>query len=120
MRGECYITKAEDFTRIHRQGKWTGRGLIGIKNCVNSLPVARYGFIVSKRVGKAVIRNRVKRRLREIVRLLPLKPGMDVVFSARPKAALVDFGTLRTDVIISLSYAGLLVKDDKENCVAND
>jgi ribonuclease P protein component len=120
MRGECYLTKAEDFARIHGQGKWMGRGLIGIKSCSNALPMARYGFIVSKRVGKAVVRNRVKRRLREIVRHLPLKPGVDVVFSSRPKAALAGFETLRTDIMNNLSYAGLLVKDDKENCIGND
>jgi ribonuclease P protein component len=120
MRGESYLTRTEDFSRIYRQGKHVGSGLIGIKVCTNALPVARCGFVVSRRVGNAIVRNRVKRRLREIVRRLPLKTGMDIVFSARPRAAIAGFETLKLDIINNLSYAGLLVKDDKENCIGND
>jgi ribonuclease P protein component len=49
----------------------------------------RVGFTVSKRVGKAVARNRVKRRMREAVRrrLPQLRPGQDLVFVARAPAA---------------------------------
>ncbi len=45
----------------------------------------RYGFIVSKQLGKAVVRNRIRRRLREVVRALDpqLKSGFDVVLIAR-------------------------------------
>jgi ribonuclease P protein component len=49
----------------------------------------RCGFVVSKRIGTAVTRNRVKRRLREAARaMLPrLRPGWDLAFRARPAAA---------------------------------
>lgn len=52
----------------------------------NSLPFNRYGFIVSKRVGAAVVRNRARRLLREAVRALDgeLTPGFDIVLIARP------------------------------------
>ena len=57
----------------------------------------RCGFVVSKRVGSAVIRNRVKRRLREAARaMLPrLRPGWDLAFRARPAAAGATLGDLR-------------------------
>jgi ribonuclease P protein component len=51
----------------------------------NELDHSRFGFVVSKRLGKAVKRNKIKRRLREATRLrLPyIKPGFDVVVIAR-------------------------------------
>ena len=120
MKGEQYLTKPEDFARIHGQGKWLGGGLIGMKSRPSDLPLARYGFVVSKRVGKAVVRNRVKRRLREILRQLYLKPGADIIFSARPQAAEAEYGALETSVLKLLVQAGLLVKDDKKACSGND
>jgi ribonuclease P protein component len=55
----------------------------------NGLAWSRFGFSVSKQVGKAVVRNRVRRRMREAVRLqLPaIAPGWDVVFIARRSIA---------------------------------
>jgi len=120
MKGEQYLNKPGDFGRVHAQGKWLGSGLVGIKSCPNVLPQARYGFIVSKRVGGAVVRNRVKRRLREIVRQLNLKPGTDIIFSARPQAAQAEFEALKTAVLNLLAKAGLLVRDDKKKCSGDD
>lgn len=51
----------------------------------NELDYSRFGFVVSKRLGKAVQRNRIKRRMREATRLCAsqIKPGFDLVFIAR-------------------------------------
>jgi ribonuclease P protein component len=59
-------------------------------------------------VGGAVVRNKVKRRLREILRHLSVKPGWDVVFIARPEAATADFASLRKAAESLLSRAHLL------------
>jgi ribonuclease P protein component len=119
MKGEQYLNKPGDFARV-QQGKWWRGGLVVIKSCPNDLLQARYGFIVSKRVGKAVIRNLVKRRLREIVRQLNLKPGTDTVLSARPQAAQAEYEALKTDVLNWLAQAGLLVRNDKKSCSGDD
>jgi ribonuclease P protein component len=67
-----------------------------------------------------VVRNRVKRRLREILRELNLKAGNDIILSARPQAARAEFGALKTAVLNLLAQAGLLVQDDKKNCSGHD
>jgi len=58
------------------------------------------GFVVSKAVGNAVTRNRVKRRLRAIaaLRLERIPAGLVVVIRALPPSAAADFGALRADV----------------------
>jgi len=67
----------------------------------------RVGFTCSKKVGNAVARNRAKRRLREIARLvLPLygRPGWDYVLIGRPKVtAQRDFAELQSDLRQALS-----------------
>ena len=67
---------------------------------------AKVGFTATKRLGKAVARNRARRRLREAVRLLPpglLQAGHDYVFIARDKTATCDFATLMQQVRSALA-----------------
>ncbi len=65
------------------------------------------GFAVSKAVGGAVIRNRVKRRLRAIMsEVLPtLSPGTAVVVRALPRSSEVEFDRLRSDVMDAVGAA---------------
>jgi ribonuclease P protein component len=79
-----------------------------VRTVPNALEHNRYGFITSKRLGRAVVRNRVRRRLREAVRVLPANPGWDVVVSAKTRAAEADFHELSRAVIELLERAGIL------------
>ncbi len=68
---------------------------------------ARLGVTVSRHVGGAVVRNRIKRRVREIFRLHPawFSTGLDYVLVARPGARTLDYGGL-TDEIQRLCKRG--------------
>ena len=74
----------------------------------NDLGVPRFGITVSGRVGKAVVRNKVRRRLREAIRarLQRITPGVDVVLSARPAAARASWAELNAAVEQVLRRAG--------------
>ncbi len=60
----------------------------------NAGTVTRFGFAVGKAVGGAVVRNRVKRRLRAIARGVVPRPGLDIVVGARKPAADATYGEL--------------------------
>ncbi len=77
------LTGNKQFTRIRGQGKTAANRFLVIRYLPNGLDHSRFGFMVSRRIGNAVIRNKVKRRLREAVRLTPVKAGWDAVFIAR-------------------------------------
>jgi ribonuclease P protein component len=78
----------------------------------NGLPLSRCGFSVGKNIGKAVVRNRVKRLLREIVRLTPIKPGWDIVLIARSKSSVAQFADLKKIIENLLSRAQILNNAD--------
>ncbi len=68
-------------------------------------PLVRVGFTVSRKVGNAVVRNRVRRRLREIARqVIPAnaRPELDYVLVGRQAALGRDFGALRQELVDAL------------------
>ena len=70
----------------------------------------RVGITVSKKLGHAVVRNRVRRRLREIYRLHEdqFQPGWDIVVVARTKAVHTEFGKLTQAYLQLAEKAGIL------------
>jgi ribonuclease P protein component len=117
MRGEQYLTKSEQYALVYEKGRSWASGLMVMKALPNQLSFSRYGFSVSKRLGGAVVRNRVKRRMREIMRALPLEAGWDIIFIARPKAAAASFAVLEKTVRGLLSRAGILAREYEGACL---
>lgn len=105
------LRRSEDFQRLREHGKqWRGK-LLTLNVMANNLSHNRFGFVVSRRVGNAVTRNRVKRRLRAAVqaRRTTLSGGYDVVIVAHPPAADASFHDLDARLKALLEKAGLLV-----------
>ena len=117
MGGEEYLTKSEQYALVYSKGSSWASSLLVMKALPNGLTLSRYGFSVSKRVGKAVTRNRVKRLLREILRLAPIKPGWDIIFIARPAVAGADYANLKKSVEGLLSQAQLLMRKNERVCL---
>jgi len=74
----------------------------------NGLDVSRFGFAIGKRLGKAVVRNRMRRRLREILRQTRVAPGFDLVIIGRQPAVDAPYAALREGLLQVLRRARLL------------
>jgi ribonuclease P protein component len=85
LRKHLRLRRREDFERLRRSGLVRTQALMVLSMLPNTLTHNRYGFVVSKQLGSAVARNRVKRQLREAIRMLhpSLRSGYDVVIIAR-------------------------------------
>ena len=85
-----------------------------LRTLPNDLTHNRFGFVISKRVGNAVVRNRIRRRLKETIRSLPLTDGWDVVFSAKTSAPGAKFERLKSSVVGLLTRSELLDHNREE------
>lgn len=95
------ITKDKEIKRIIRLGRTWSNPLFVLKSINNGLGFPRFGFIISNRVAKkAVTRNKLRRRLREVARGL-LKEGLgnlDYLIIARKGLVNLDFAGLKQEI----------------------
>ena len=89
------LRREKEFARVYRKGRSCAHPLLVLKALPGEVGVTRYGFAVGKRLGKAVVRNRVKRRLREAARLTPVVSGWHIILAARPPAAGASYHELK-------------------------
>jgi ribonuclease P protein component len=95
------IKKKKDFDLIFKKGKSFKTSLLVLKIMKNGLDKNRFGFIVSQKVSKkAVVRNRIRRRLTEMVKdnIKPETIAQDVVFIALPGIDKKDFLEIKSEV----------------------
>jgi ribonuclease P protein component len=115
VRGERFLNKSTQFNIVYDGGKsWAGKEIV-LKALPNTLDTSRFGFVVSSRLGKAVVRNRVKRRLREIARLTQVSSGWDIILIARVPAAEADYKSLEKSVRKLLLRAGIIVGENENH-----
>ena len=114
----------KDFDILFKEGKFVGGQFLTVKYWKiepDKYPRREYstedlkiGFVVGKKVHKsAVKRNRIKRQIREVVRLLlkenKLKTGFHVAFIAKPEILGVEYGEIEKDVLSVLKRSSILL-----------
>ena len=102
------------FRRLYRTGGKANHLLV-VYARRNNLGVNRVGVTVGKKLGKAHIRNRVRRRLREVYRLHESRflPGWDIVVVARGRAVDASFAELTKAYLTLARKSGILREEQK-------
>ena len=113
MQRKYRLTGTKRFSQIHREGTSTANRLLVVRCLPNGLEHSRFAFMVSKRVGNAVVRNSVKRRLREALRLSQVRPGWDLIFIARRGIERADYQDLKRATGNLLQRTRLELQDEK-------
>jgi ribonuclease P protein component len=115
MQREQRLRRNHDFQRVRRLGQSRTNPMAVLAFLPNDLAYSRVGFVVSKRIGGAVQRNRIKRRMREVVRLQlkALKPGFDLVFIARQPIKETPYAEIAQAIKYLLKSADLLCKQEQ-------
>jgi len=89
------LKKPSEFSKVYKRGKSFADKNIVVYYLPNQLGVTRIGFSISKKVGNSVVRNRVRRRIRESFRLnFSGFGGYDLIFVARVRSNQADYNEL--------------------------
>lgn len=107
MQRERRLRKRNDFAAAYRKGRVYGNHLLVLRVVLHDGGVARFGFVAGKVVGNAVMRNRVKRRLRAAAAGMDVRPGVDMVVGARKSASDASYHTLYKALAALIARAGL-------------
>ena len=109
MRITVSMKENRDFRRLYATGKTAVDSRLAVYARKNRLGKNRLGITVGTKLGTAVVRNRVRRRIREAYRLEEpsLRTGYDLVVVARSRAAESDYAHLRSSLIKALDTLGI-------------
>ena len=104
------------FRRLYHKGRSAAGKYLVLYCRKNGTQENRIGLTVSAKLGHAVVRNRVRRRLREIYRLHEdqFQPGWDIVVVARSRAVDAPYGKLEKNYLLLADQLGLLIKEENE------
>ena len=108
---ENRLKKEEDFKKIFKKGRGFTNNLFVLKIVKNNLDISRFAFVISKKISKkATIRNRIKRRLDNVIRadLPKIKKGWDGIIIVLPGAEIKDFKEIEEDINQLLEKARLI------------
>jgi ribonuclease P protein component len=112
MQRQYRLHQTRNFERLRQEGHVYRHPLLVVNVAPNHLAHNRYGFITSRQLGKAVVRNRTRRLMREAVRQLHphLNSGFDMVLIARPRLAQLPFDDVYEAVQEMARRAAILVE----------
>ena len=112
MKYSCALKLNHIFRRLYHTSAVANSHLVMYAR-PNRLSINRVGITVSKKLGHAVVRNRVRRRLREVYRLNEelFTPGWDIVVVARSRCIDAPFGSIVKAYLALAAKAGILKED---------
>jgi ribonuclease P protein component len=95
------LVRRGEFDAVYRAGKRRSSPHFAVFFRANELPQSRFGFSIKKALGGAVVRNRIRRRMREIVRChrLEIPAGWDIVIHPKSSVARAPFAALTADLL---------------------
>jgi ribonuclease P protein component len=98
---EARLVGRGEFDRVYRAGKRRSSSHFTVFFRANELPQSRFGFSIKKALGGAVVRNRIRRRLRELVRChrLEIPAGWDIVIHPKSSVERAEFRALTADLL---------------------
>jgi ribonuclease P protein component len=107
------ISSPQDFAALVERGTMRSHPLLATRVLRTDLGSTRYGLATSKALGSAVVRNRVRRRLREVLRSMApeVRPGWDVLVIARPGLVTADQRSMEETLGRLLRRSGVMGGD---------
>ena len=110
MKSTISIKENREFSYLYRRGEVITSDCLVLYFRKNRLKINRLGITASKKVGKAVIRNRVRRRIKESYRFIEdrIPLGYDFIIVARSTAAEADYRKILSALQFMLKKAGLI------------
>ncbi|MBQ0037704.1 MAG: ribonuclease P protein component [Clostridiales bacterium] len=115
MKASCTVKENYEFRRIYRKGRSAVSPCLVVYCQKNRKGNSRLGVTVSTKLGHAVVRNRVRRQLREIYRLNKdrMLPGYDVILVARVRAVHTPYRRIEHSYLQALGQLKLLREEEK-------
>ena len=103
------LRKDSDFKNIYRKGKSRATKTLVVYFIKNDLGYTRVGYSISKKVGKAVTRNRIRRLIKENLKDIPdLKDGYDIIFIGRIPSSESNYKEIGKSVWYLFRKSGVL------------
>jgi ribonuclease P protein component len=104
------LSRPQDFAAIQEKGTTRSHPLFSARFLRTDLATTRFGISTGRKLGSAVVRNRVRRRLREALRVMApsFQPGWDVLIIARPAIVETDYRVLVEALRRILQRGGVL------------
>ena len=98
---EARLVRRGSFDAVYRAGKRLSSSHFTVFVRPNELDLSRFGFSIKKALGGAVVRNRIRRRLREMVRChrQEIPAGWDIVIHPKSKVATAEFARLAEELV---------------------
>jgi ribonuclease P protein component len=95
------LVRRSEFDAVYRAGKHRSSSHFTVFLRANELPLSRFGFSIKKALGGAVVRNRMRRRLRELVRChrQEISAGWDIVIHPKSSVAQTPLPALTQDLL---------------------